>query len=236
MPDATIDLFDDATSVSNDDNSNDDTSATQPDETDDTDTDGAVGTEAEEAREVLDSVPDGAMNAGDFAAYITSVQFKKAFENGEPISPSLQVIPQAIYQATQRKTNPIPFVLVGDGEGEPRKWILVAQAEEWWFNRPVSEGSSGSGSSRDPEKEARLLKEAYKAFLYNDSRAKEWADRASKKDTLVGKRTGWLAAMGGDAEAVKAEAAEEFKVEQAEKAAAKAAAKESAEENKPSDA
>lgn len=230
-PTSGIDLFDgidDAAQTEESESENATDSTSDSSDSSDTSEDAPVETFA--------SIPDGCMSVTEFAGYMSMELMKARIAAGEdPNMATDYVVPQSVYQTVKASKERIPHVLVKgpDDTGEPRVYIKVAEATEWWKARRDRLATRGSGttraSNRTPEDNLTLLGAAVGKNLYALSRQSLWNDNVEQTAKLVDKYKGFLKDANVDEDSITLaiqEATDKFNTEQAAKEAEKKAKKE----------
>jgi predicted dehydrogenase len=149
--------------------------------------------EPDDSALIVTELPEGTLSVTDFAKYMT----RKKIEQGED---DFFVLPQTVYQRVNRKSDPLPHVILRetkeakdtDGtvklEESDRVYVLVNEAEAVWDNVRVR--GERTGPSRTSEDVADRLLRAGKARVRLAAIQKRFArvsDQLAKQETLVGK-------------------------------------------------
>lgn len=130
----------------------------------------------------VDSAPDGVKTVQEFADHIKALLVERLMNEGktvyEAVAENSRVNTNSVYQYARRDKNPMPSVLVRttneDGtSGDPKIFIPVVEATEWWMNRP----ERGSG--------ANLAEEDLDKLLYKAGKKADLVDRLETRQRTL---------------------------------------------------
>lgn len=192
-----VDLFADMTSEATDSTETNTSDAATTAEMTSESSESTDGESEQTPVQTVDSVPDGAVSVTDFAKHITQYLMRQKFEAGEDMDGSEFTVPAAVYQTVKASRDRIPHVLVkGEGDSEPRAYILLDEATTWWLSRREKLATRGTGagraSNRSAEDNLELLKGAVERDLYAADRLAMWTLKKEQTAKLIEKYKGFL--------------------------------------------